>query len=92
MKKISVFLAALALAGCSTSVGTKFDWANAKQVQVGTTEAELLEIMGKPYMVASKGDTQTWAWTHVNGATRAMQTVSFQVKNGAVSAIPTIPF
>ena len=90
MKKLSVLLAALALAGCA---GTSFDWSRAKQVQVGTTEAELVAIMGgKPYMVKTQGDNQLWVWSYADGWTGSVRAVSFPIKNGAVASLPTIPF
>lgn len=79
---------AAALVGCA---GTKFSFERARQVQVGMSETQLTELMGKPYMVKSTGDTQVWVWSHANGLTGGTQMVSFEVKDGKVSSVPSIP-
>lgn len=87
MKKISVLLAALALAGCA---GTNFDWSRAKQVQVGTTEAELLAIMGSPpSIVKAQGDKQVFGWS--NSGLASYNVVWFPMLNGVVTSVPFIP-
>lgn len=67
--------AALAvLAGCA---GTPFTFGQASQVKVGMTEDQLYEIMGNPYMVTSKGDSQMWIYSHATAFSGA-KTVSFE--------------
>lgn len=88
MRYIGVVLFALVLAACA---GTPFRFDDARQVKVGMTEAEVTQIMGRPYMVTSKGDAQIWVWSHANGMTGGSQSISFIMKDGKVSTVPTIP-
>lgn len=87
-KTIIAVLAAITIAGCA---GSPFTWDAARSVQVGMTEGEVVALLGKPYMVRSSGDTQTWVWSHANGLTGANGAVSFPMKSGKVSGVPTIP-
>lgn len=87
---VLIFCAATALAGCA---GTQFEWSRAKQVQVGTTEAEIVALLGKPYMVKTQGDSQTWIWSYANGFSGQRGVVSFVIKDGRVTQVPnTAPF
>jgi outer membrane protein assembly factor BamE (lipoprotein component of BamABCDE complex) len=79
---------ALALAACA---GTNFSFDNARQVQVGMTEAQVTQLMGAPYMVTTKGEQQIWVWSHVNGLTGGSQSVTFTFKDGKVTTVPVIP-
>lgn len=89
MRKFLIAIAACAaLAGCA---GTKFDFEAARQVKVGMTEAEVQELMGRPYSVTTKGDSQIWVWSYANGMTGAHQAVSFVMKDGKVESVPKIP-
>jgi outer membrane protein assembly factor BamE (lipoprotein component of BamABCDE complex) len=54
---IAAAILAIFFTGCA---GTKIDMARARTVKVGMSEAEITQIMGKPYSVISKGDTQVW--------------------------------
>jgi outer membrane protein assembly factor BamE (lipoprotein component of BamABCDE complex) len=59
MRKLPlVVLLAGALAGCSSRMGLD----NIRSVKIGMTDAELLSIMGKPYLTKANGDKQTWVW------------------------------
>jgi hypothetical protein len=80
----------IALAGCA---GTQFEWSQAKQVQVGTTETELVALLGKPYMVKTQGDSQTWIWSYANGLSGQHGVVSFGMKDGRLALVPNMePF
>lgn len=76
------------LAGCA---GSDFSYDNARQVRVGMTEAEVTQLMGQPYSVASRGDEQMWVWSQANGFTGASRAVSFKMKDGKVVEVPQIP-
>lgn len=83
----AVLVSALLLAGCA---GTAFEWDNAKQVRIGTTEVELISLIGKPYIVKSQPDgSQVWVWSYASGFT-GTRFVSFSLKDGRVSAVPNM--
>jgi hypothetical protein len=82
------FIVALLL--LSSCAGTPFEWKNAKAIHIGTTQAELISSLGKPYMVKTQGEEQTWIWSYANGVTGETQLVSYVLKNGAVTVVPTI--
>jgi outer membrane protein assembly factor BamE (lipoprotein component of BamABCDE complex) len=85
MRKIIVL--AFLLAGCA---GTHFEWDRAKQVRVGTTQEELVALMGgRPYAVKTRGDVEVWIWSYAD-ATGGTRFTSFEVKNGKVSAVPNM--
>ena len=51
-------VAALALAG------TPFEWETAKGVHVGSTQAEMVALLGKPYVVNTQtSGEQVWIWS-----------------------------
>lgn len=87
MRAIVALAAAALMAACA---GTNFDFASARQVKLGMTEAELTKIMGSPYSVVSRGDTQIWVWSHATGFGSA-KSVSYSLRDGKVIAVPTIP-
>lgn len=77
-----------ALMGCA---GTNFSYDKARQVEVGMTEAELIELMGKPYSVIARNGSQMWVWSHANAFSGNSRAVSFELRNGRVASIPEIP-
>lgn len=87
MRALIAAAAIAALMGCA---GTNFSYDKARQVEVGMTEAELIGLMGSPYSVTSRSGSQLWIWSHANvfGSAR---TVSFEIKDGRVFAVPSIP-
>jgi hypothetical protein len=89
MKKLVLMsLAALVLSACA--VGTPINWNKARQVQVGMTEAQVVALMGRPYMVASRPEGQRWVWslgTSFGGA----ESMSITMKEGKVVEVPPIP-
>ncbi len=89
MKKfLSMGIAALVLSACA--VGTPINWNNARQVQVGMTEAQVTALMGRPYMVASRPEGQRWIWT-IASAFGGASTMSVTFKDGKVTEVPPIP-
>ena len=80
-------IVAASLVACA---GTDFSFEAARQVKVGMTQAELQQLMGKPYMVTSKGDSEIWIWSHANAFAGA-QSVSFILREGKVAQVPRIP-
>lgn len=77
------------LAGCAGSGA--FRWADARQIKEGMSEAEIIRLIGPPYMVTSTADGQRWLWVHANGFTGGAQSLSIPMKNGKVFAAPPIP-
>ena len=67
---ISIFLAAVALAGCASS-GVQVSQTAATQFKEGvSTEAEVVAKLGKPTMVTISGDTKIIAYTGVQYQTK----------------------
>lgn len=90
--RTAVLLLALWLAGCA-SVGTAFDWDKAREVKVGTTEAELVALLGKPNSVVNHGNNQSWTWVHVSSSVftgAESRRVTFPLKDGKVTALPNL--
>lgn len=85
---LAAALFAALVTGCA---GTSFSFDDARRVQVGMTEDEVREIMGRPYMVRTKGDKDVWVWSHANGLTGGSQVISFIFKDGKVESVPRIP-
>lgn len=82
--------AAVLLTGCA---GTSFQWEQAKAVRVGMTTTEVEALLGKPYMVQTRGDgVQVWTWSQANGLTGNARAVSFPMRDGRVVGTPEIPF
>jgi hypothetical protein len=86
--KIIIVVALALLIGCA---GSSFKFENARQVTVGMTEAQLIDRMGDPYKKIGKKDYEIWIWSHANGLSGKSQSVSFIMKDGKVSGLPTIP-
>ncbi len=76
------------LAGCA---GSRFTFDNARQVKPGMSESDVTQLLGPPYSVTSRGDTQIWVWSYANGLTGAHQSVAFPMQGGKVVSVPTIP-
>lgn len=79
---------ALAIAGCA---GTSFNWDQARQIRPGMTEDEVTQVMGRPYMVRSGPEGQTWIWSYANTLSADVRTVSVVIKDGRVVSAPDIP-
>ncbi|MFP5419903.1 MAG: outer membrane protein assembly factor BamE [Gammaproteobacteria bacterium] len=76
------------LAGCA---GTNFSFDNAAKVKPGMTEAQVTQLMGRPYSVVSRGDSQMWVWSHANGFSGSSKSISFEMREGKVVSVPSIP-
>ena len=89
MKKLflTAFVSVL-LAGCA---GTNFNWDNARQIKQGMSEKEAVSLMGTPSAVRSSPEGLIYVWTHVNGMTGSIKTVSMVVKDGVVVSAPVVP-
>lgn len=88
INRLAAILVAVVLTGCA---GTHFEWDRAKQVKIGTPEAEVIELMGKPYMIRTVGDKQRWVWSYASGFT-GTRFVSFELKDGKVSGVPNMDY
>jgi outer membrane protein assembly factor BamE (lipoprotein component of BamABCDE complex) len=84
MRFVQILLA-LSLAGCA---GTPFDWKDAKAVRVGSSKDELVSLLGKPYMVKTQGDSETWIWSY--SGLDGTKLVAYGLKDGRVTVVPTI--
>lgn len=92
MRRRTAVFAALLLLSLTGCAGTSFEWDNARQVKIGTTEAELTALLGKPYLVKTQGDAQVWVWSYASGIS-GTRVVSFSLKDGKVTAVPNLsPF
>ena len=80
-------VSALILAGC---VGTYFTFDKAREVQLGMTAAQVQKIMGKPFIVSTRGDDEIWVYSFADGW-GAARSVSFILRDGKVTDVPHIP-
>lgn len=89
---VTLLLACTMLFGCATA-GTKFDFANARQLQAGMTEQEVTQLMGKPMSVTARGQSQIWVWSFAKAGVFSVDSKSVSVifTDGRVSEAPTIP-
>ena len=88
MKNLLCIIAAAALlCGCA---GTNFKFDQARQVEIGMTTADVERIMGKPYMVTTRGAQDIWVYSYCS-AMFATKTVSFVFADGKVVEVPRIP-
>ena len=88
MRRIALLFAVLALAACA---GTRFSFENARKLQVGMTEAQVSQIMGRPYQVTVRGDQTIWTWVFVNAITGANRSLALPFKDGKLTDAPKIP-
>lgn len=66
-KVLVVLLAALLLAGCSASVGKKFDTSKVSLIQKGvTTQDEILNMFGKPNQKGIQEGREVWGYSHTS--------------------------
>ena len=84
---LGLAIASLLFSGC---VGTPFRWETARKVHVGMTKAEVLEVMGKPYVMSTAGETDIWQWTYGTGLGTGGN-YRIVIKDGKVSEVPRIP-
>lgn len=85
--KILMACVALWLAGCA---GTNFKWDDARQLKKGMTQQEVTALVGKPYMVVSKGEgVQRWVWSSASMLSAKSMAVTF--KDGIATDVPDIP-
>ena len=73
MRKILLILASVILVGCAT-VGTKIDQDKLSQIKEGvTTKQEVINLLGKPYMVTLTSDGKTmFMYQYVKASNRAV--------------------
>jgi hypothetical protein len=86
--KIIVAAVCVFFAGCA---GSSFKFDDARRVEVGMTEAQLIDRMGDPYKKIGQKDHEVWIWSHANALSGNSQSVSFIMKDGKVIGLPTIP-
>jgi outer membrane protein assembly factor BamE (lipoprotein component of BamABCDE complex) len=83
--RIIAAVLALFLTACA---GTPFEWENAKAIRVGSTQAELVALLGKPYMVKSQAGQEVWIWSY--SGLDGTKLVSYGLKDGLVTTVPII--
>ena len=88
MKKGIVIIVLMLLFGCA---GTSIDWTKTRTVTLGINEQQLIEIMGNPTAITTRGAEHVWVYTYFNGFTGSWKTVSFIMIDGKVISIPSIP-
>jgi hypothetical protein len=68
VRKQIVVVAALLSTGCM-SVGTNYDPAAVERLRVGMTEAEVIQMLGKPNQVIGNSDgSERLIWVHSTGS------------------------
>lgn len=94
MKHIFLLFCVLLVTGCVT-VGSSFDWSQARQVKKGMNQSQVEAIMGKPATVVSESGIERWVWSYGSSNMLSLQTTggsfSIDFKDGRVSTVPTIP-
>lgn len=88
MKKYLMLVSVLFLCACA---GTNFKWDNARQIRQGMTEQEVVSLLGTPTMTTSRSDGLVYVWSHANGMTGSVKSVSVVFKDGKVVSVPNIP-
>ncbi|HEL3767624.1 outer membrane protein assembly factor BamE domain-containing protein [Stenotrophomonas maltophilia] len=93
MKRILIIcLAIYLLAGCA-SAGHNFSFNDARKIQTGMSEQEVIRLLGPPSMVTTKGDTQVWVWSYATAGALSVssKSVSAVFQDGVVREVPNIP-
>ena len=85
---LAILILATLLAGCA---GTPFKWQSVRSIQVGDTQSQVHEAMGKPYLVKVAEDIETWVWSYSNTLSGVTRSVSLSFQDGVVVKVPTIP-
>ena len=82
------------LCGCVT-VGSSFEWSQARQIKKGMNQAQVEAIMGKPMTVVSESGVERWVWSYGTSDMMAIHSTggsfSIDFKDGRVVTVPTIP-
>ena len=83
----AVVIACGLVSGCA---GTHFDWNDARKLKPGMTQAEVTEIMGRPYSVRSAEGQIIWVWSWANGF-GSHKAMSVTFADGKLVKVPEIP-
>lgn len=68
MKRLIIFAASLALAGC-VSMGTNYNVAAVDRLRVGMSKAEVISLLGQPNQVVTNSDgSERLVWVHSTGS------------------------
>jgi outer membrane protein assembly factor BamE (lipoprotein component of BamABCDE complex) len=83
-RTLLALIVSLAVTGCT---GTFFYVNQTRSVQVGMTEQQLTDILGKPEVVTARADG-TRVWVYVFGPGSYATTASYVLKDGKVASVP----
>lgn len=65
MARIALLLTLLMLSGACASTGRDFSFDDARRIKLGMTEAQVLEIMGRPTNKSIDLSGELWMWIYV---------------------------
>ena len=85
---LSLIAVSILFCGC---MGTYFNNARVRQLQVGMTQQQVREIMGKPYStIASADGTTKWVWAY-GTAVGYGRGASVIFRDGVAVSVPPVP-
>lgn len=85
---ISMHMLCAALTGCA---GTPFSWDKARQVKLGMTTQQVIDIMGQPTSATWRdNNTQVFVWIDSNAFT-GVKSFSVFFTDRKASSVPPIP-
>jgi outer membrane protein assembly factor BamE (lipoprotein component of BamABCDE complex) len=86
MARLASLMLALLVVACAT-VGRDFSFEDAQRIQLGMTEVQVLEIMGKPTNKSLDGTGELWMWMYVTstiGSPPNSKSFAVKIKSGQV--------
>ena len=91
MKRLTIFAAAFALAGC-VSMGTNYDVAAVDRLRVGMTKAEVIGLLGQPNQVVTNSDgSARLVWVHSTGSMFGSNARSVGLPFGSDGRLTDVP-
>ena len=93
--RATVLAVALLWSGCYLAgAGTHFEWNQVRALRPGMSRAQVVEIMGRPGAVATRGerDILTWSWARVDWLYRTSSgAVTLEFEEDRLLEVPRIP-
>lgn len=89
MKRLFILLLlCMAMLGCA---GTPFSWDRAREVKLGMTTKQVIDIMGQPTTASWRdNNTQVFVWVDVNAFT-GTKSFSVHFTDRKATSVPPIP-